>query len=69
MASTERDWSDRLWARRRWNELARFDLIGSYPSGTMSVAGAGNLVGRLTPYGRDFVRLLRLESGYGEPAR
>ena len=54
-------------ARRRWNELARSDLVGSYPSGTMTAAGAGNLVGRLTPYGRDFVRLLRLESGYGEP--
>ncbi len=51
-------------ARRQWNELSRFDLVGSYPSGTMTAAGAGNLSGRMTPYGREFVRLLRLESGY-----
>jgi hypothetical protein len=50
--------------RRRWNELARVDLIGSYPSGTMTAAGAGNLMGHLTAYGREFVLLLRLESGY-----
>lgn len=51
-------------ARRRWAELARFDLVGGYPSGTMTAQGAGNLVGRMTPYGRTFVRLLRLEAGY-----
>lgn len=47
-------------ARRRWDELARFDVVGSYPSGMMTAAGAGNLAGRLTPYGREFVRLLSL---------
>jgi hypothetical protein len=51
-------------ARRLWNELARFDLVGSYPSGTMTASGAGNLAGRLTPYGQGFVHLLRLEAGY-----
>lgn len=51
-------------ARRLWGELARFDLVGSYPSGMMTASGAGNLVGRLTPYGQEFVRLLRLEAGY-----
>jgi hypothetical protein len=51
-------------ARRQWTELSRFDVVGSYPSATMTAHGAGNLSGRLTPYGREFVRLLRLESGY-----
>jgi hypothetical protein len=30
----------------------------------MTAAGAGNLRGRLTPYGQEFVRLLRVEAGY-----
>jgi hypothetical protein len=52
--------------RQRWSELARFNLVGSYPSGMMTAAGAGNLTGHVTPYGREFVRLLRLESGYND---
>jgi hypothetical protein len=51
-------------ARRLWAELARFDVVQGYPSGIMTAQGAGNLTVRLTPYGREFVRLLRLESGY-----
>ena len=51
-------------ARRLWNELARFDIVQAYPSGMMTASGAGNLAGRLTPYGREFARLLRLEAGY-----
>lgn len=53
-------------ARRGWGELARMDLVGGYPSGTMTAQGAGMLVAHLTPYGREFVRLLRLESGFSE---
>ena len=55
-------------ARRRWTELSRFDLVGGYPSGTMTAQGAGNLMGHVTPNGREFVRLLRLEAGYGDGA-
>jgi len=50
--------------RRDWSDLARFDLVQSYPSGTMTAEGAGNLTVRMTDYGRRFVRLLRLEAGY-----
>ena len=50
--------------RRRWSELNRFDLVGPYPEGTMTAEGAGNLTVRLSSHGREFVRLLRLESGY-----
>jgi len=53
-------------ARRMWGELAQRGLVGGYPSGTMTAQGAGNLAGHLTPHGRSFVRLLRLESGYGD---
>lgn len=53
-------------ARRLWNELARTGVVGDYPSGMMTREGAGNLTVRLTPYGRVFVRLLRLEVGYRE---
>jgi hypothetical protein len=53
-------------ARRRWTELSRFDLVGGYASGTMTAQGAGNLMGHMTPYGREFVRLLRLEAGYAD---
>ena len=53
-------------ARRDWGDLARFDVVGAYPSGMMTAQGAGNLAGRLTPYGREFVRMLRLEAGYSE---
>jgi hypothetical protein len=52
--------------RRDWADLARFDLVQSYPSGTMSGRGAGDLSVRQMRYGREFVRLLRLESGYRE---
>jgi hypothetical protein len=50
--------------RRDWSELARHDLVSGYPSGTMTAQGAGDLAARLTNYGRQFVRLLRLEAGY-----
>lgn len=51
-------------ARRLWTEIARTGVLPDYPSGTMTAQGAGNLAGRLTPYGREFVRLLKLEAGY-----
>jgi hypothetical protein len=51
-------------ARRLWGELNRFDLVDPYPSGMMTAEGAGNLTVRLTAHGREFVRLLRLESGF-----
>jgi hypothetical protein len=55
--------------RRDWADLAREDLVQSYPSGMMTAEGAGNLAVRLTNYGREFVRLLNLEAGYaGEPS-
>jgi hypothetical protein len=50
--------------RRDWADLARFDLVQSYPSGTMTATGAGDLSVRQTRYGREFVRLLDLEAGY-----
>lgn len=50
--------------RKQWNDLSRFDIVGSFRSGTMTAQGAGNLSGRLTPYGQQFVHLLRLEAGY-----
>lgn len=49
--------------RRDWADLARFDLVQSYPSGTMTAQGAGDLSVRQTRYGREFVRLLDLEAG------
>lgn len=51
-------------ARTLWDELAREGLVDSYPSGVMTAQGAGNLSGRLTERGREFVRMLRLEAGY-----
>lgn len=53
-------------ARRLWSELASTGVVQDYPSGTMTREGAGNLTVRLTPYGREFVRLLRLEAGYAD---
>ena len=53
-------------ARRMWGDLQRADVVQGYPSGIMTKEGAGNLTVRLTPYGREFVRLLRLEAGYAE---
>jgi hypothetical protein len=50
--------------RRDWADLARFDLVQSYPTGMMTAEGAGNLSVRQTNYGREFVRLLGLEAGY-----
>jgi hypothetical protein len=52
--------------RRDWGELARFEVVGAYPSGMMIAQGAGNLAGRLTPYGREFGRMLRLDAGFQE---
>jgi hypothetical protein len=52
--------------RRDWADLARFDIALSYPSGTMTAEGAGNLAVRQTNYGREFVKLLRLEAGYAD---
>lgn len=49
-------------ARRLWAELNRLDVVGSYPSGTMTAHGAGNLMAHMTPYGRAFVGMLQLES-------
>jgi hypothetical protein len=53
-------------ARTLWEELAREGLVDSYPSGVMTAQGAGNLSGRLTERGREFVRMLRLEAGYSD---
>jgi hypothetical protein len=53
-------------ARRLWDELSRTGVVPGYPSGTMTANGAGNLAGRLTPYGRQFVHMLRLEAGFEE---
>lgn len=47
--------------RRDWDDLAREDLLPTFPSGMMTAAGAGNLAARVTPYGGEFVRLLALE--------
>ena len=52
--------------RRLWGELQRFDVVQGYPSGIMTAQGAGDLTVRLTAYGRQFVRLLRLEAGYAD---
>lgn len=51
--------------RERWGELAAANIVGGYPSGTMTAAGAGDLAGRLTPFGRRFVEFLRV--GAEEP--
>lgn len=53
-------------ARRLWGEVARTGVVADYPSGLMTAQGAGNLSGRLSPFGREFVKLLRLEAGYPE---
>ena len=53
-------------ARRLWAELARTGVVQDYPSGMMTKEGAGNLSVRLTPYGREFVRLLRLAPGHSD---
>lgn len=53
--------------RRDWGDLARFGVVSDYPFGMMTAEGAGNLTVRLTPYGRAFVKLLRLEAGYEDP--
>jgi len=52
--------------RRRWNDLNRLDLVDPYPVGLMAANEGANLAARLTPYGRSFVRMLRLESGSGD---
>jgi hypothetical protein len=52
-------------AQRRWNDLNRLDLVDRYPMGLMAANEGANLAARLTPYGRSFVRMLRLESGSG----
>lgn len=48
-------------ARRVWGELNRLDLVAEYPSGTMTAQGAGNLIARMTPYGRSFVNMMQLQ--------
>jgi hypothetical protein len=52
--------------RRDWADLARHGVVADYVSGTMSRQGAGDLTARLTPYGREFVRMLRLEAGFAD---
>lgn len=47
--------------RRDWDELAALRLVHPYTGGTMTAQGAGNLVGRLTPFGREFVDRLRVD--------
>lgn len=44
--------------REQWGELAAANIVGAYPSGTMTAQGAGNLAARLTPFGRRFVDFL-----------
>lgn len=56
-------------ARHLWAELARTGVVQGYPSATMTREGAGNLTVRLTPYGREFVRLLKLEVAQAIPER
>ncbi|MBA2717850.1 MAG: hypothetical protein H0U52_01215 [Chloroflexi bacterium] len=51
-------------ARQLWSELTIEGVVDGYPAGTMTAQGAGNLVGRLTDRGREFVRMLRLEAGW-----
>lgn len=48
--------------RRLWNELAQAGVVQEYPSGIMTRESAGNLTLRLTPYGREVVRLLSLDA-------
>jgi hypothetical protein len=47
--------------RRDWDDLARENVLQSFPSGMMTAEGAGNLTVRVTPYGQQFIRLLQLE--------
>jgi len=47
--------------RRDWDDLARDNVLQSYPSGMMTAEGAGNLTVRVAPYGQQFIRLLQLE--------
>lgn len=54
-------------ARQLWTDLNREDLLPDYPRGLMTAQGAGNLSGRMTDRGREFVRLLGLEAGFGGP--
>jgi hypothetical protein len=46
--------------REQWGDLAAANIADSYPSGTMTAAGAGNLAVRLTPFGRRFVDFLHV---------
>lgn len=41
--------------KRDWADLARENLVGSYPGGMMTAAGAGNLRVRITPFGLRFL--------------
>ena len=52
--------------QRDWADLSQQGVVATYPARTMTAQGAGNLAGRLTPYGREFVRMLRLEAGHGD---
>jgi len=44
--------------RRDWADLTQHGLAQSYPSGTMTIQGLGNLSARLTPLGQRFVAFL-----------
>jgi hypothetical protein len=46
--------------REQWGELAASNIVTGYPSGMMTAQGAGDLAGRLTPFGRGFVAFLRV---------
>jgi len=45
--------------REEWAELARLGVVGSYPAGTMSAHGAGNLRAHVTPYGWRYLNAIR----------
>jgi len=44
----------------QWGNLAAVNVVGTYPGGTMTAAGAGDLAGRLTPFGRRFVEFIQV---------
>ena len=49
--------------RDEWDALAGLGVVGGYPSGTMTAQGAGNLRGRVTPYGWRYLKAIRVGSG------
>lgn len=46
--------------RMDWDDLARLQILQSYPSGMMTRQGVEDLTTRLTPFGRDFVAWVSL---------